>query len=72
MVGNSRPSTSERIVWDNDLVGTLNAEVHLNEVVWDISSPLCKNKNMWGAALEDISFTKEAEFYTSLPKHKTK
>jgi len=55
MAGNGRSSTSERIVWDNDLVGALIEEVHLNEVVWNIASPLYKNKNAQEAAWEKIS-----------------
>ena len=52
MAGNSISSTSERIVWDDDLVGALIEEVHLNEVVWNIASPLYKNKNTQEAAWE--------------------
>ena len=52
MVGNSRSCASERIAWDNDLVGALMEEVHLNEVVWYIASPLYKNKNGQVAAWE--------------------
>ena len=55
MAGNSRSSTSERIVWGNDLVGALIEEGHLNEVVWNIASPLYKNKNAQEAAWEKIS-----------------
>ena len=55
MAGISRSSTSERIVWDNDLVGALIEEVYLNEVVWNIASPLYKNKNAQEAAWEKIS-----------------